>query len=195
MVIGAVDQVHAENAERVLLFQVGVVEHADMQDDLVRYLIRRRLEADADPAVAFLAFPEPLRRDGIGEGEKGGPVGAVFPDARKEQVEFPFQHAFEPAARNIAPVLGGAVYFVAELHVVGGHGLGDRAGGGAGLEKPAGDFLAGADFDDGAVFQRIQIDRKGFFDRAWHIVRHSAASPFDRARGGRTGLYCGTGKS
>jgi len=96
----------------------------------------------------------------------------VIPDTGYQQVEFPFQHAFQPGAGDIAPICGFAVDLVAELHVVGRHGLCHRAGGGAGLEEPAGNFLARADFHDRAVFQGIEIDRQCFFDRAGDLVRH-----------------------
>src|SRR5690606_3452861 len=55
-----------------------------------------------------------------------------------------------------------AVDGVADLHVVGGGGLGDGARGGAGAEELAGHFLAGADLDDGAVLLFVEVDFEGF---------------------------------
>ena len=54
---------------------------------------------------------------------------------------------------------------VGELHVIGGHGLGDGAGRGTRLEKLARHLLAGANFDDGAVFLFVQVDAQRFFQR------------------------------
>jgi len=66
-----VDQVHSQNSERILLFDVRVVEHPHMQDDIFGRQGGVDLEADAHPPVAFVPFLETLRRDGVGEGEEG----------------------------------------------------------------------------------------------------------------------------
>ena len=50
----AVEQVHADDAERLLLQRVLRVEHADVDDDLAVVVARVRLEADAHPAVALV---------------------------------------------------------------------------------------------------------------------------------------------
>ena len=143
-----------------------------MQDDVFGRLAGVGLKPNTHPAVAFLALFEPLCSHRVGKREKSRSVGPVILDARDQQVEFAFEHPLEPRAGYITPVRGFAVNLVAELHVVGRHGLGDCAGGGACLEEPAGDFLPGADFHDGSVFQRVEIDRECFFDRAGDVVGH-----------------------
>ena len=54
------------------------------------------------------------------------------------------EHRLESRARNVA--VGFAVDRVTDRHVVGGHALRDGARSTAHLEKPAHDFLPGADF-------------------------------------------------
>jgi hypothetical protein len=61
---------------------------------------------------------------------------------------------------------------IAELHVIGGHGLGDRAGCRARLEESANYFLASADFYDGPIFQGVQVYSKGFFNGAGKVFGH-----------------------
>ena len=73
----SVDEVNADNSERLLLQLVGLVPHAHVNDDLRRLVSRMRLEFNTHPAVAFIgAFVIP-RRDGIGEREKSSRIAAA----------------------------------------------------------------------------------------------------------------------
>ena len=176
MEVGAVDEIDAEDAERLLLLDIGVVEHPDMQDDVVGRHVGSRLQPHPHPAVAFVALAVALRGDRVGEGEKRRFGGAVILDSRQDQVELLLQHALQPRPRDIASVRRGTVYLVAEFHVVGRHRLGDGAGGGARLEKPARDLLARADLDQGAVFQRVEIDRQRLLDGVGQAFGHGGSS-------------------
>ena len=51
MIERAVDQVHADHAERFLLVDVCFVEHAHVNDDLARLAARFGLKAHPEPAV------------------------------------------------------------------------------------------------------------------------------------------------
>ena len=73
----AVDQVDAENAERALLSGRLAVEQPDVEDDLGRLRARSRLEADAEPAVAFPGPRVAGGRHRVGEDEEGGAVTAL----------------------------------------------------------------------------------------------------------------------
>ena len=79
----AVDEVHADDPERLLLLHVFLIEHPHVDDDLVRLRARVRLEADAQPAVALARGGVALGRDGVGEGEKAGAPARVCPPAAR----------------------------------------------------------------------------------------------------------------
>ncbi len=66
----AVDEVDADDAQRLLLLDVFLIQHADVDDDLVRLGARVRLVADAQPAVALGGVVVALGGDGVGEGEE-----------------------------------------------------------------------------------------------------------------------------
>ena len=171
------DQIDAKDAKRFLLFDVGVVEHADMQNYIVRRLAWRRLQPYAHPSVALVALLKALCRDRVGEGEESRFLGAGVSYPRNDEVEFALQHAFEATPRYVAPARFRSVDFVAELHVVGRHGFCDRSCGGACLKEPPRDLLTGADLDNRAVFQRVEIDGERLFDSAWRGVGHGCAFP------------------
>ena len=73
----AVDEVHADDAERLLLERVLDVEHAHVDDDLVVGAVGSRLELDAHPAVAFVVAAEAARGNRVGEREERGAVAAL----------------------------------------------------------------------------------------------------------------------
>ena len=68
----AVGQVHAYDAERLLLLQVLFVQHVHVEDDLGRCPFGLSLELDPHPAVAFIIPLVAPGGDGIGEGEERG---------------------------------------------------------------------------------------------------------------------------
>ena len=156
---GAVDEVDAEDAERLGLQRVVVVEHAHVHDHVAGLGARVQLQADADPAVAFVLLLEAARGDGGGVGEEGGVLRPQVGQPCDHLGELLVQHLQQAGAADVAVDM--AVDVVADRHVVGRHGLGDGAGGGADLEEAAGDFLAGADLDDRAVLVLVEVDREG----------------------------------
>ena len=64
---GTVEQVHADDAQGLLLEGGLGVLHADVDDDLARLVVRVGLEFDAHPAVAFVAALVAARDDRVGE--------------------------------------------------------------------------------------------------------------------------------
>ena len=66
----AVEQVHADDAQRLLLQRVFGVEHAHVDDDLAVLVARVGLESHAHPAVALVGPLEVARRDRVGEREE-----------------------------------------------------------------------------------------------------------------------------
>ncbi len=155
----AVEQVGADDAERLLLEDVFLVEHPDVDDDFARLLERRGLEAHAEPAVAVGRPLRALVATVSAKTKNRGAIAALLGEALLEQVVFVPEHGLEPLAGNITRRL--AVDRIAERHVVGRHGFGDRTRGASRLEENTGDLLAGADLGDGAIIRSIQIDREG----------------------------------
>ena len=152
----AVQQVHPDDAERLLL-QPGLdVEHPNVHDDLAGLVVRLGLELDAHPAVAFVATPEAARHHRVGEREEAAGVAALVAEPLDVELEFLVQHALQPPDGDVPVRL--AVDGVADRHVVGRDGLGDGARGAADPEEPAHHFLAGPDLRDRPVPARIQVD-------------------------------------
>lgn len=70
----AVNQVHADDAQRFLLFQIGVVQHPYVNEDFVRRCAGLALKTHPQPSMTLGARLETLGGDRVGEGEKGGVV-------------------------------------------------------------------------------------------------------------------------
>ena len=177
----AVQQVHPDDAERLLLQRGLVVEHPDVQDDLARLVARVRLELHAHPAVALVAAAVAAGDHGVGEGEERRVVAALVAEPLEVELELVVEHRLQPALGDVA--VGLAVDGVADRHVVGRHRLRDGAGRAPGPEEPAGDLLAGADLGDRAVPARVEVD----LQRLLQCVRagfHAGSPPQCRQAGG-----------
>ncbi len=171
--------------ERLLLLDVFLVEQADVDDDLVRFGTRVRLETDAQPAVALGGMVVALGGDGVGKGEETRAPTAFFGQPLDEQLVLVFEHLVEALAADVAR--GRPVDGVGERHVVGGDRLGDGARRAADVEKLPGDFLARADLGERAVLGGIQIDLERLLVHcavAVHSGHHiESRSDFFRRRG------------
>ena len=126
-----------------------------MQNDIVGFHLWRLRQTNADPAMAFVASAEALRRYRVSEGEETRSFRAAALDTRDDQIVFLRKHAFAACSRNVATIIICAINCIAETHVVGRHGLCDGTSRRTRLKKPASDFLPSAYFSDGAVFQLI----------------------------------------
>jgi hypothetical protein len=146
------DQVDADDAQRFLLANVLLVEHAHMDQDLRRFAARLSLKTNAGPAVTFL----PPGRNRAGKNEEGGLVAPRRVEPLQQQVIFVIEHRLQPAAADVT--IGWPVNGVADGHVIGGNGFGNGAGGAAGAKKPAGNLLRCANLGKGAVAPGIVID-------------------------------------
>ena len=95
----------------------------------------------------------------------------LFVEPLDQQSVLVIEHRLEPRATDVA--IGRAVNRVAKLHVVGRHGLRDRAGRAADLEKAPRHFLPGADLGEGPVAFDVEIDLERFFVRSdFHLRVH-----------------------
>ena len=115
-----------DDPERLLLQRGVLVEHPDVHDDLARLVARLGLEAHPHPAVALVAAAVAAGHHRVGEGEEAGAVAAAVAEALDVEVELVLEHRLQAPERHVA--VGLAVDRVADLHVVGRHRLGDRAG-------------------------------------------------------------------
>ncbi len=97
-----VHEVHADDAQRLLLQLRVLVEHAHMHDDLAGLVERVSLEAHAHPAVAFVAALVAAGDDRVGEGEERGGVAAGVTEAIDVEVQLVFEHRLQPALRDVA---------------------------------------------------------------------------------------------
>ena len=91
----AVQQVDADDAERLLLQRGLGVEHPHVQDDLARLVARVRLELHAHPAVALVAAPVAARDDGVGEGEERRVVAALVAEPLEVELELVVEHRLQ----------------------------------------------------------------------------------------------------
>ncbi len=174
----AVQQVHSDDAERLLL-QIGLfVEHPHVHDDLAGLIVRLGLELDPHPAVALVAAPVAARHHRVGEREEAVRVAALVVQPLHVEVELMVQHVLQPPRRDVP--LGLAVDRVADRHVVSGHGLGHGARGAADPEEPAHDLLAGPDLRDRPVPARVQVDAQCLLVRIGLMrdeLRHASPDP------------------
>ena len=169
----AVKQIHADHAERFLLIDIGLVEHADVDDDLARFRARARLKPNPEPAVRFVVLFEAAGRDRVRENKKRSLVPEFFIQAFHQQTILVIEHGLEPLATDIA--IRWAVNRIAKAHVVGGHGFRDGPGGAA-HEKTACHFLASADLGERSILLCIEIDLERFLVRPdIHLRVHRSA--------------------
>ncbi len=140
-----------------------------MEGNLARLIVRMSLELDAHPAVALVATPEAPGHHRVREGEEGRAVTPRFAEPVDIQRELVVQHGLQPGLRDIA--VDFSVDGIADRHVIGRHGLGDRPGCSADTEEPTGHLLSRADLGHGSVPPGIQIDVKCFLMGVLGLMR------------------------
>ena len=163
MVERAEEQVHPDDPERFLLVDVRFVEHPHMNDDLTRLAARLRLETHPQPSVRFVMLLETARRHRIGENKKGAYAAELLVQSLDQQLVFVVEHGLETITAHVA--VGRSVDRVAERHVVGRHRFRHGSRRAAHVEKTPRHFLAGADFGEGAVLLRVEINLERFLVR------------------------------
>ncbi len=168
-VVGGVEEVDPENAQRLGLPVVGLVEQAHVQLNVAAGTARLGLETQPHPAVALLlGVVEAAGAHRVRQGEEGGAVAALGVQAVLHDLKLVVEHRDHALARHVARAL--AVNLVAEGHVVGRHGLGHRAGSAAGAEEPVGDLLSRPDLGEGAVHPVRQVELQRFFQGPETVV-------------------------
>ena len=179
---GAVDEIHADDAERLLLRGVLEIEHAHVDHDLLARAAGLGLKLHAHPAVTLVVAAEAARRHRVREREERGLFAALRAEALEVQALLVVEHCFQALAAHVPTAT--AVDRVADLHVVGRDALRDRARGTAREEKPAHDLLARADLGERAVEPGVEIDLQGLFARRDGMCDHVPLS-FECGHAGR----------
>src|ERR1051326_3097547 len=179
MVERTIEEIHSDHAKSFLLFDVGLIEQPNVDDDLARLGSRLRLKTQGSPTVGFTSLLKTPRGDGIGKDEEGLPRAKFRVEPFDEKIVLLVKHRVETNPADVA--LRCSVNCVAEGHVVGGHRLGDRAGCPADAEKSTRDFLAGANFCERAVLGRVEIDLERLSVGAYfHLGSHTISLPMIR---------------
>ena len=78
MIKRAVKQIYSDYTQRLLLIDIRLIEHSDMDDDLARFPARPGLKPHSEPAVRFVVFLETSGRDGVRENKKRPLVSEFF---------------------------------------------------------------------------------------------------------------------
>ena len=190
----AVQEVDSDDAEGLLLQRRLHVEHAYVEDDLARLIVRVRLELDAHPSVALVSAPEAPGHDGVGESEERRVVASPISQAIDVQRVLVVQHGLKPCLGDVPVHL--AVDSIADRHVVGGDRLGNGPRGATDPEEPSGHLLTGADLGHGPVPARIEIDTQRLLMRVHRLLavehgRHRPLPPPDRIGSGDRRDLCG----
>src|SRR5436190_13702827 len=118
-----------------------------MDDDLAWLPSRIGLKTDAKPAMRFAAMFKTARSDRVGKNEKCLFGAEFLVEAFDKEIVLMVEHRLKTNAANVT--VGGSVNGVAERHVIGRHGLGDRAGCAANAKESASHLLARTNFGEG----------------------------------------------
>src|SRR4051794_30709502 len=127
-----------------------------MDNDLAACAARFGLESHAQPAMRFGMLLKTPGRNRVGKNEKRFVGPEFFVQPFDQKIVLAIQHGLETSPTDI-PV-GGSVDRVAKRHVIGRHGLRDRACGATHLEKPARYFLSSADLGKSAISLCIEVN-------------------------------------
>src|SRR5215831_16155987 len=106
--------------------------------------------------MRLIALLETARRDGIGEDKESFLASKFSIEPFDQKIVFMVEHFLQPHSADVA--VGRSVNGVAECHVIRGHGFGDCAGSATNAKESARYLLSRANFSEGAILRRIQID-------------------------------------
>src|ERR1043166_3014687 len=121
MVERAMKEIHADHAKGFLLFDVGLVQQAHVDDDLAWLPAWLGLKTHAQPAVRFAALFKTARRNCVCKNEEGFLRSKFRVEPFDEKIVFVLEHCLETNTTDVA--LRWSIDRVAECHVVGRHGL------------------------------------------------------------------------
>ena len=150
----------ASGDQGFLLQGCFAVQHSDVNDNLAVFVSRMRLKLDPHPTVAFRDALIPSGRHCIRECKEGARIAANVPQSVQIQLMLIVQHCLQSLATDVARCA--AIDCITDFHVIGGHALRDCPRTTSDPEKPAYDFLPGADLSKGPVTSWVEIDIQRF---------------------------------
>ena len=151
----AVEQVDADDPERLLLHRRFDVEHPEVEDDLARLITGMGLELHPHPPVTLVAPLVAAGHHGVGEREERGGVAAQVAEPVEVEAVLVIEHRLEPRRRHVT--VGLAVHGVAHCHVVCRHRLGDGPRRAPDTKEPPDDLLPGPDLRHRPVPTGIEV--------------------------------------
>src|SRR6478736_3132535 len=101
--------------------------------------------------MRFITLFETTRRDGIGEDKERFLCAEFSIESLDQKIVFVVEHCLEAHTANVA--VGCSVNCVAESHVIGRHGLSDRAGCAADAKESSRHLLSRANFSERAILR------------------------------------------
>ncbi len=152
----AINQIHTDDAQRVLLLKALGIVQASVNDDLGGFGPGLVLESDPHPAMGVRRSEVAFGGHRIGKSKETGFGTAMFIKAFDQESELVIEHGGQAFPAHVA--LSIAIDGIAELHIVGGDGLGDAPGGPPDSKEPPSDFLTGPDLGKGAVYRLVEIE-------------------------------------
>src|SRR5664279_3176182 len=102
MIERSIKQIHADHAERFLLIDVRLVEHAHVDDDLSRVAASLRLKTNAKPAMRFVVLLEAARRYRVGENEKCSLIAKFGIEPLNQKIVLVVEHCLQSHPADIA---------------------------------------------------------------------------------------------
>ena len=123
--------------------------------------LRVQLKTDAHPSMTLVVLLVIECGNGVGEGKEMSGCASCFGQPFLQETIFVGHHLHQPFSRHVAA--GVSIDRIAELHVIGRHGLGYGTGRPTCLKEITSDLLSGPDFRKGTVLAGIEIDPQGFF--------------------------------
>src|SRR5207244_12514002 len=101
VVKSAIEQVHADDTERFLLFDVGFIKQPHVDDNLARWAAFLGLKSHAEPSVRFIVLFKTARCHGVRKNEKRFSHSAFSIESFHQNRLFVVGHRMETATTDI----------------------------------------------------------------------------------------------
>ena len=158
LIKGGVNQIYAEDADRLLLEDVGGIPHINVQEQVVWLAARLHLKSQSNPAVRLVGSRKIAGGDRVDEAEEASPRSTRLGQLVQQLSPFALNHGHKPFPGDVTGT--GTVQVITDFFVIRGDGFGDGAGSTADDQKPSHDFLASANFGERAESSRVHVDLK-----------------------------------
>src|ERR1700727_673506 len=96
-----IDKVHAQDADSLLLDEVGGIPQVDMENNVVRWAARLQLEPQADPTVRLICSGVVAGGDGVNKGKEASVRSTTFVQLVHELGPFAIQYGLEAFSEHV----------------------------------------------------------------------------------------------